>query len=90
MTKLLLVFIFILSASSAFAQRRPRLPIPRLPIGQRCSVSMIDNWHRTYRTYTGRRDLISGACREPMRQCRQDSRRMRPRGLRCVETRGRW
>jgi hypothetical protein len=88
MTKFIFASLFALSVSSAFAQRGPRLPIPRLPIGARCSVSMIDNWHRVYRTYSGRRDLISGQCREPLRQCREDSRRRR--NVRCVETNGRW
>lgn len=64
-----------------------RLP-PRPPMGQFCSVAMIDNWHQVYRSYSGRTDYYSGQCRDAMNRCIYDLRFNR--GLRCVDQRGRW
>ena len=94
MKSTVLAIVIALSASSAFAQsRRPRIPgtripIPRVEVGRKCSVSMINNWHRVYQTYSGRIDVVTGDCSSAMRQCRNDLYRTRgSRGLRCVDNR---
>lgn len=93
MQKFLLALTLVTLSLTASAQRRgPRLPIPPVNVGFRCEVVMVDGWQRVLRSYTGRRDVISGNCRTPMMNCRQDMRmRRNGRYLRCVEARnGRW
>lgn len=66
------------------------IPIPRPHIGMKCEVLLIDDWHRIYRNYVGRTEIISGKCRGALRQCQRDLRFNRSRGARCVQARGRW
>ncbi|HXH74166.1 MAG TPA: hypothetical protein VNJ08_04330 [Bacteriovoracaceae bacterium] len=88
MKSFILALVLVVMSFSAAAQIRVRIPIPSVNVGFRCSVLMIDNWHRVLRSYTGRADIISGRCTQPMRQCRQSLPRWNRMGYRCVNRNG--
>jgi hypothetical protein len=62
-------------------------PMPRpIPRNVSCRVAMVDRFNRPVRTYWGTRDWRTGMCRDALRQCNFEQRRMGHWNLRCVQT----
>lgn len=71
-------------------QHRPRpipRPMPRPMPGpsMSCRVTMVDRYNRPIRTFYGQRDWQSGMCRNALRDCNFEQRRMGMWDTRCVQ-----
>ncbi len=102
MKKIITALALTLLTTAAFAQHRPGphrprpmpgphhrpmpRPIPR-PMPATCRVAMVDRFNRPVRTYWGHRDWQTGMCRDALRDCNFEQRRMGNWNLRCVQIR---